>query len=108
VLDDKDIMVQTEPQRGLLLESVDFTELLAKRGRDEDFLPVDLLDHSGATCAEAFSIFTAPASLSLSADPISSKRQEIQEAEALFSIRSWIFYFSSCLGLDGHKGEVVG
>jgi len=56
VLDDKDIMVQTEPQRGLLLESVDFTELLAKRGRDEDFLPVDLLDHSGATCAEAFSI----------------------------------------------------
>ncbi len=56
MLDDKEIMVQTKPQRGLLLENVDSTELLAKRGRDEDFPPMELLDQSGATCAEAASI----------------------------------------------------
>jgi len=105
VLDEEEIGLQTEPQRGLLVESVDFTELLAKHGRDKVFLRVQLLDPSGATCAEAFSFFTAPRSLSLSAAPISSEWQEINETESLVSLRSEVCHFSVCLELDGYGAK---
>ena len=103
VLDEASSMVETIPQRGIPVETVDYTETVERTGRDRVYLCVRLLDNEGGVRAQNYGFFTAPRSLQLQAAPIRIQKQITGEAEWVLTLESEEFQYAVCLELEGRQ-----
>ncbi len=101
VTEERSISVDLEPQRGVLVESVDLTSAVERVGRDRVFLRAELIAADGSERARNFTFFTAPRNLSLSRQPIRTVWARVAESEWTLTLASDAFHYAVNLELEG-------
>jgi len=101
ILDTVESEWKLDPQRGHLLETVDFSVLVTKHGRENVYLRADLFGDDGELKAWNFSFFTAPRSLALRRSPIRIESQVAGEDTYSLTLESDTFHHSVCLEIEG-------